>query len=445
VKTLGPYKLLRKIGTGATAEVFLAQGPNRAHARLLALKVMLPHLAEDAGARHGFLREARVGALLLHPNIVQVYEVGDIEGRAFLAMELIRGRSVSVLEKQLDAARARLPFEEACAIVHQAALGLHHAHGLCGPTGRPLGLVHRDVSPQNLAVTEEGVVKVLDFGLAKVTQQGGPHTGRLRGKLAYMAPEQLRSEPLDRRADVFALGAVLWELICGQRLHPGANEAEILNHALHRPQRHPSDDRSGLPPGLVEVMLAAVERDRDQRISTAEELAEALSPHMSEDMHRVLSARLAKHFEPFAVPPPSETLELPGVDASTLGEEIEKTKVGPPPAMALAHQGRRQRAVAASLFALGLLAFAVPLVLGWRHHTELERARAPGTLIIKVAEPALILERGKELGTTLVPLTLERGDHRLVIQTVDRKRSVTLEVTIKPGEQLEREVSFPAR
>ncbi len=287
------------MGAGATAEVYLAAGPNPRGAELLALKVVLPHLAEDGTLREMILREARTSALLRHANLVEIYDVGEVEGRPYLAMEFVRGWSLSAFEKKLKAAGQRLTPSEACYLVAEAAAGLHYAHEARGRDGAALGLIHRDVSPQNLILAEDGTVKVVDFGLAKATQGGASAlTGGIKGKLPYMPPEQLRAHPLDRRVDVFALGAVLWELATGSLLYPGKSEAEIFQQALFLPQPHPDEAARGLPRALVDVLQRAVEREVDKRTPSAAALAKALAPLIVPDAAAALARRVREHFEP---------------------------------------------------------------------------------------------------------------------------------------------------
>ncbi len=287
------------MGAGATAEVFLAAGPNPRGAELVALKIVLPHLAEDEDLRGMLLREARTSSLLRHPNLVEIYEVGELEGRPYLAMEFVAGWSVSTVEKKLKAAGQRLTPSEACHIVAEAAKGLHYAHEVKGKDGLPLGLIHRDVSPQNLILAEDGAVKVVDFGLAKATNSGtSARTGGIKGKLPYMPPEQLRAQALDRRLDVFALGAVLWELATGTLLYPGKTEAEIFQQALFLPQPHPDEVARGLPRALVDVLLKVVERDVAKRTPTAEALVRAVAPLIQPDAPACLARRMREHFDP---------------------------------------------------------------------------------------------------------------------------------------------------
>jgi eukaryotic-like serine/threonine-protein kinase len=296
VQTLGPYQLYQRLGMGATAEVFLAAGPNPRGSELLAVKVMLESLADRRSNKESFLKEARTSALLRHKNVVEIYEVGEVAQRPFIAMELVRGWSLSQLLKKMKEAGETFAVDEACELVRQAALGLHYIHDVRGPQGQVLGLVHRDVSPQNLILDEEGVVKVVDFGLAKATANATLTTG-LKGKIRYMAPEALKGEGLDRRIDVFGLGAILWELVCDKPLHPGPSEAEIFQQAFFNAQPHPDEVKRGLPRAVVEVLLGAVARDKGRRYATAWAMAEALSPLCGIDVNTRLAARIQRHFE----------------------------------------------------------------------------------------------------------------------------------------------------
>ena len=294
--TLGPYELLQRLGAGGTAEVFLAAGPNPRGHELLALKVMLESHADSRSSREAFLKEARTSALLRHKHLVEIFEVGEAQGRPYIAMELVRGWSIAALHKKMREAKEQFGVDEACEVIRQAALGLHYIHEVHGSNGAVLGLIHRDVSPQNVILDEEGVVKVVDFGLAKATAAGATQTTGLKGKLRYMPPEQLKGEGLDRRLDVFALGAVLWELVCDGPLHPGPSEAEIFQQAFFNPQPHPDEVKKGLPRTLVEVLQRAVERDRSRRTPTAAALAEALAPLCGVDVGARLAERVARHF-----------------------------------------------------------------------------------------------------------------------------------------------------
>jgi serine/threonine-protein kinase len=316
LKQLGELELLKRLGAGAQAEVFLAVDRD---GELVAVKVMLEHLTVKEEARKAFMREARTSTLLKHPNIVETYDVAEADGRPYLSMELVRGPTVSQLLKKMRAAGGeRLDPDEAAELVRQAALGLHFAHEVKGPGGTPLGLVHRDVSPQNIMIGEDGVAKVLDFGLAKATLAPETVTTTLKGKLRYMPPEQLKSQPIDRRADVFALGAVLWELACGTPLHPGASEAEVFQQALYQDPPHPDEVSKGLSRQMVDVLVKATERSADKRTATAAQLAEALASLSSRDAREKLAARVKKHFEPL----PHTADEARGLEPSVTGPAL---------------------------------------------------------------------------------------------------------------------------
>jgi hypothetical protein len=214
---VGTYQIVERLAVGGMAEVFLgvrrsaaAVGDKRwspANDTLVVIKRILPHLAEKPEFVEAFVREARITAGIRHANVVEILELGQSGGLPFLAMEYVNGSSLKQLVVASRQHDVRIPFDVAVSLACQAAAGLHAAHELTDITGRPYGLVHRDVSPHNLMVDEAGVVKLLDFGIAKA-EEGMDHTrtGMLKGKISYMSPEQCRQERLDRRADVFALG-----------------------------------------------------------------------------------------------------------------------------------------------------------------------------------------------------------------------------------------------
>jgi len=216
----GRYELLLVLGRGGMAELDLARlNGVGGFAKLVAIKRILPHLAQDRQFVEMFLNEGRIAARLSHPNVCQVYELGEVDGELFLAMEYLDGVSWDDLLAQVrvtfDApARLRLT----AGVLSQAAEGLHYAHQLRDVAGNSTPVIHRDVSPQNLFVTVDGVCKVLDFGVSKMMTDGPrTRTGLLKGKLPYMSPEQIRGEPIDARSDVFALGVVAWEALAGAR------------------------------------------------------------------------------------------------------------------------------------------------------------------------------------------------------------------------------------
>ncbi|MFN7134542.1 MAG: serine/threonine protein kinase, partial [Myxococcales bacterium] len=233
----GKYRLLRLLARGGMAEVHLAEGPNPRNDELVCLKLMLPNLATDREFLSMFVEEAKLAAPLSHRNLVQIDDLGLKDGRLYLAMEYIRGHALSVLHRELLRKTLLMPPVLAAAAIAQACRGLDHAHDANGQDGRPLGLVHRDISPQNLILRFDGLVKVVDFGIAKATSVSGTRTTHLKGKLPYMSPEQINGRGIDRRTDVFAMGASLYELLCGRRLFTGKTDAELIRQIMFEPIR----------------------------------------------------------------------------------------------------------------------------------------------------------------------------------------------------------------
>jgi serine/threonine-protein kinase len=273
----GRYYLLDRIAVGGMAEVHRAVTRGvEGFRRTFVVKKILSDKASSPTFVRMFCDEARISALLHHPNIVQVYDFGHVKGTYFLAMEYLPGKDLSSLLRVLRAAKASVPPSLAAYIAREVAVGLHHAHALRGSSGQPLGIVHRDVTPSNIMLLYAGGVKVLDFGIAKVsTAGGGPPTegGGVKGKYGYLAPEQARGGDVDGRADVFALGVTLWEMLVGRRLFAGKNDLETLGNVLQKPVPPPSSLRPGIPPELDRIVLRALERSREARYPTAEELA----------------------------------------------------------------------------------------------------------------------------------------------------------------------------
>ncbi|AKF79010.1 serine/threonine protein kinase [Myxococcus fulvus 124B02] len=265
---VGRYQLVRKLATGGMAEVFLAKvaGPG-GFEKTLVLKRILPHLVEDASFVEMFLEEARLVAQLNHPHIVQIFDFGEAEGSYFLAMELIDGPNLRRWQRQA-ASRGRPLAPNICAkVVALAAEGLAYAHDFADPgTGQPLGLIHRDVSPDNILVSRQGAVKVVDFGIAKVAgQKHRTQTGIVKGKVAYMPPEQCQADPLDRRVDVYALGVVLYELLTGRLPFEGATELAMMQSIVSRPPVPVSRHRADVPSALQAIISTALEKDREKR------------------------------------------------------------------------------------------------------------------------------------------------------------------------------------
>ena len=292
---LGRYRLLHPLGHGGMATVFLGRKVGAAgFEKLAAIKVIHPHLAAEPDFVEMFLDEARIAARLHHPNVVQILDLGEADGRSYMVMEYVEGDSVASLAKALADRGERLPLPAVLQIVDDAAAGLSAAHALQDADGNPLHLVHRDVSPHNLLVSKDGWVKVVDFGIAKaVGRRSTTLTGQLRGKVPYMAPEQARGEPLDARTDVFALGVVFWELLAGRRLFEGKTEAAVLERVLACEVPRLSD----VPDAVVRVVERALAADREDRYPDADALrrdvrAALLEATAGEDPRRLLATEL---------------------------------------------------------------------------------------------------------------------------------------------------------
>jgi serine/threonine protein kinase len=275
---LGKYRLLGMMNAGGMAELLLAlhAGPE-GFSKVVALKRVLPHLSTEQSFIEMFLDEARLAARLDHANLVRVYDFGDVQGRYFLAMEYLPGEDASRVVARSRRLGLPVPMEIAAFIVSGAAAGLHFAHELTGEDGQPLGLVHRDATPSNILVTYYGTVKVLDFGVAKTAGQlHHTQTGMVKGKLSYLAPEQVSGQAVDRRTDVFALGLVLWELLAGRRLYQGDNAAAIAHALVYETAPAPSSVRPEVPPELDAIVARAMAKNPDERFQTAAELEDAL-------------------------------------------------------------------------------------------------------------------------------------------------------------------------
>jgi eukaryotic-like serine/threonine-protein kinase len=273
------YQQLTKLGSGGMATVYLARKIGAAgFERLVVLKRIHPHLVEEKSGLVPMLRdEARLAALVRHPNVVSVIDVVEDEGQLVLVLEYVEGVSLAVLINRAHEAGVLLPPAVVSRIMVDALRGLHAAHEARDPDGNHLQIVHRDVSPQNIVVGADGITRIIDFGVAKGEGRSVmTSSGMMKGKLMYLSPEQIKLAPLDRRADVFAAGVVLHEALVGRRLFRGSDEGDVLLGILVREIEDPSSLVPGLPPALDAVIQRALARDREERFQTAAELADAL-------------------------------------------------------------------------------------------------------------------------------------------------------------------------
>ena len=282
----GRYRLLERIGRGGMAEVFRAvasAADPHADNDGFVIKRIRPDRSDSPRFVQMFCDEARISALLDHPNIIRVFDFGQIDGAYFMAMEYLDGHDLGAV---LHASRAHervVPPEVAAYVAHEVARALQHAHAATLPTGAPGGIVHRDISPGNVMLLWSGVVKILDFGIAKAASLARPASdvGRpaLAGHLGYLAPEQIRGRDVDRRADLFSLGVVLAETLLGRRLFAGKDEYETMQNVLQRSLLEPLAPLEG---AIGAIVRRALRRDPERRYQTAAEMADDLAWYLAD-------------------------------------------------------------------------------------------------------------------------------------------------------------------
>jgi serine/threonine-protein kinase len=280
-QTLGKYRLLRLLARGGMGEVYLARQEGlKGFSKTVVVKRILDHLAEDAAFSQMFINEARVSALLTHPNIVQVFDLGEEEGGLFLAMEYVHGQSLRKIGQALSKRKETMPHDLAARICQQALLGLSHAHQAVGDDGKPLNLVHRDVSPDNVLVGYDGSVKVTDFGIAKATATS-QHTqsGVVKGKVAYMPPEQLKAEGVDARTDVYAMGVVLYELLSGKRPFAGHTDTHLMLAIVQDEPKRFEEQGVKVEEPLERIVFKALQKTPATRYASAAAMAQALDAY----------------------------------------------------------------------------------------------------------------------------------------------------------------------
>jgi eukaryotic-like serine/threonine-protein kinase len=482
----GKYLLLERIAVGGMAEVFAAKTFGvEGFERLVAIKRILPTLAEDGEFVRMFVDEARIAAQLSHPNIVQVLELGKHEGSLFIAMEYVSGRDLRQVMERHRKRGEPMPLPQACLVVAEVCEALDHAHKKRDAQGRPLGIVHRDVSPQNVLVGFEGGVKLIDFGIAKAESRlSQTQSGILKGKFSYMSPEQVKGEALDGRSDVFACGVLLWEMIAGEKLFTGDSDVTVLEKVL-KAAVPPLRD---CPPELARVVLRALARDPAQRYQTASalhddlrrftvadgnvfgarQLAEWLRNEFHEDREKEqerLGAWVAVAGTPFAdgtapsgrldtvtpkdmptlqmeggalpgadgasdtLPAASDTLLLaPGEAQAAIDAAIERAPTGPLAGPGLQDPPRLRR-WAYALLPLGVAALGIVYVAAWSGDDV-------GRLVVTPTPPvpaAVLVIDGQSAGE-LPPFvrTLPSGKHRLEVRA-EGYRSFRAEVDVPAG------------
>lgn len=276
----GPYVILDRIGDGGMAEIFLAKIRGYSgFEKLVALKRIHPRYSQNQTFARMLVHEAKLAAALQHFNVVQVYDLGEIDGQVFIAMEYVRGRDLANVLSNTYRRRERLPLNLGLCVATEFMAGLDYAHRMHGADGAPLGVIHRDISPQNLLISFEGEVKVTDFGIARVLSEKDSFDlpGNLHGKFGYMSPEQVKGLEIDQRSDIFSAGVVLWEILTGRRLFRGKEHRETVRMLVSHPVPPPSTQNAEVPPEVDRIVLKALARDRSERYQTTGALLGELS------------------------------------------------------------------------------------------------------------------------------------------------------------------------
>ncbi len=307
-QVLGRYELLLPIAKGGMASVWAARmRGTRGFQKMVAVKTMLPGLVDDLHFERMFLDEASLASQVRHPHVIEILDLGEVDRILYLVMEWVDGEPLNIIMKYA-ATRGGIPLAIAVSITAQACRGLHAAHELRDESGTLVGLVHRDVSPQNVLLTYEGVVKVVDFGVAKATSRVSHETeaGQLKGKIAYMSPEQLRAERIDRRTDVFAVGILLYMMTTGTHPFRGDDQTQTIKRITSDdPVTPPSTIVPGYPAGLEAVVMQALAKDASKRYPTANDmligltraLPQSMRPSTDEEVAEFLRALLPDRLE----------------------------------------------------------------------------------------------------------------------------------------------------
>ncbi|WP_282416841.1 serine/threonine-protein kinase [Polyangium sp. 15x6] len=286
-RQFGKYTLLRRLAAGGMAEIFLALHRSVAgFEKLIVIKRILPSMNNDQAFIEMLLHEARVAATMSHPNIVQTFDVGQVDGTYFIAMEHIHGEDIrSIVRAMRKKGLTEFPLEHAVAIGLGTCAGLAYAHEKRDLEGNLLHIVHRDISPQNIVCTFSGDVKIVDFGVAKSSSQVGEDTkdGQLKGKVPYMSPEQASGGDVDWRSDIFAVGVLIFELTTGKRLFKGSSEFETLKLICEKEYPRPSQVKPGYPPALERIVMKSLEKKREDRYQSAREMQSDLEAFVREE------------------------------------------------------------------------------------------------------------------------------------------------------------------
>jgi serine/threonine protein kinase len=295
---VGNHEVMRKIATGGMAEIYLVRVSGVAgFQKVMVLKRILPRFAEDPRFVGMFLNEARLAATLRHPNIADVMDVGESDGSYFFTREYVHGQDLFAIVSAARDRREPVPLPIALAVVHALANALHHAHEKRGNDGRPLGLVHRDVSSTNIMVSYDGAVKLLDFGIARDAGAQTTQTGPLANKVPYMSPEQCRSLPLDRRSDLFSLGVIMFELTVGRRPFRGLTQYDIMEQIVRRSAPRPSELLEGYPRDLEAIVMRLLEPVPADRYSNGDQVLQDVDAFITNHQQWISSRAIGRYMQ----------------------------------------------------------------------------------------------------------------------------------------------------
>lgn len=421
---VGPYEMICKLGSGGMGTVYVAKRVyEETVSRTVVIKTLRADLQQRPALVEMFLNEARIAARIQHPYVCAVTDVGYADGIPYVAMEYLMGEPLSRLIPLLKGARGETAIACTVKIVADLCEGLHAAHELRDEEGNALHVVHRDVSPDNLFVMYDGTVRVMDFGIASTAELQKTQKGSFVGKWGYMSPEQLKGDALDRRADIWAMGVVLWEFLTGRRLFQRASDVRAAIAVLSDPIALPSELNPMVPKNLDAVVMRALARDRDRRYATAREFAQALDAVLTKTLAPVSPAKLGRWLDALfpgrlnfwrrivvhsrelvevsgPVPVPAElrgrtSLEFdplapPPLPPALLRDEVSSSEAAPEVVEPLLRTPRtlngKQRALLGGVLGLGLLAGALALVSP-RTSQRRERHTLPVASAMPTASP----------------------------------------------------------
>jgi serine/threonine protein kinase len=324
----GQYKILRRLGKGGMAEVFLARQEGLAgFRRLTVLKKLLPQFSQSSDVSEMLLDEARIAAQLCHPNIVQIYELGKDEGQYYISMEFVDGCDVATLARIERHRESRVPIRLALRILSEAAMGLDYAHRQTGLDGRPLNIVHRDVSPHNIICSREGAVKLTDFGIAKAVGKAlVTQVGVIKGKVQYMAPEQYTGSPVDLRSDIFSLGVILYQLTTGRLPRVGEDGEVVIRRMLEGKFPRPTEIRPEYPEDLETIVMRAMAYNPENRYPDAAAFRDDLLDFARENDLLAFPKELGDYVNAQVPPIPTVVKEQSQIVASVIEAESSRTR-----------------------------------------------------------------------------------------------------------------------